>query len=98
MLSGVEGADQPLASEVALIVPAAGQQRPQLEVLIPDEALNTRFVLEFEILGVVDDEELPVDMMVQALVMLNQQRGFDSSAGLMCKQAMSHMVHQRRSK
>ena len=80
----IEGADQPLASEVALIVPAAGQQRLQLEVLIPDDApLNTRFVLEFEILGVVDDEKLPVDMMVQALVMLNQQRGFDSSAGLM---------------
>ena len=80
----IEGAGQPLASEVPLIVPAAGQQRLQLEVLIPDDApLNTRFVLEFEILGVVDDEDLPVEMMVQALVMLNQQRGLDSSAGLM---------------
>jgi uncharacterized membrane protein len=80
----VEGSDQPLASEVSLMVPAAGQQRLQLEVLIPDDApLNTRFVLEFEILGVVDDEDLPVEMLVQALVILNQQRGLDSSAGIM---------------
>ena len=80
----VEGADQPLANEVSLMVPAAGQQRLQLEVLIPEDApLNTRFVLEFEILGVVDDEELPVEMLVQALVILNQQRGLDSTAGLM---------------
>ncbi len=80
----VEGADQPLANEVSLMVPAAGQQRLQLEVMIPHDApLNTRFVLEFEILGVVDDEELPVEMLVQALVILNQQRGLDSTAGLM---------------
>lgn len=80
----VEGSDQPLANEVSLMVPAAGQQRLQLEVLIPDDApLNTRFVLEFEILGVVDDEDLPVEMLVQALVILNQQRGLDSSAGIM---------------
>ena len=80
----VEGSDQPLANEVSLMVPAAGQQRLQLEVLVPDDApLNTRFVLEFEILGVVDDEDLPVEMLVQALVILNQQRGLDSSAGIM---------------
>ena len=80
----VEGSDQPLANEVSLMVPAAGQQRLQLEVLLPDDApLNTRFVLEFEILGVVDDEDLPVEMLVQALVILNQQRGLDSSAGIM---------------
>ena len=80
----VEGSDQPLANEVSLMVPAAGQQSLQLEVLIPDDApLNTRFVLEFEILGVVDDEDLPVEMLVQALVILNQQRGLDSSAGIM---------------
>ncbi len=87
----VEGADQPLTSEIPLLVPAAGQQRLQLEVLIPSDApLNTRFVLEFELLGVVDEEDLPVEMLAQALIMLNTQRGVDSSAGLMQIGAVPH--------
>ena len=87
----VEGADQPLATEVPLVIPAAGQQRLQLEVVIPSDApLNTRFVLEFELLGVVDEEDLPVKMLAQALIMLNEQRGIDSSAALMQIGAVPH--------
>lgn len=74
-----------------MLIGAGGSQVLQLEVLIPEDAsLNTRFVLEFEILGVVDDEGLPVQMKTQALVMLNQQRSLESEAGLMNEGATPH--------
>ena len=57
----VEGADQPLATPTPLLIPAGGEQRLQLEVLIPADAqLNTRFVFEFEILGVVTMRGYPL--------------------------------------
>ena len=63
----------------------------QLEVLIPDDAqLNTRFVFEFEILGVVDDEGLPQEMKVQALVIIDQQRMIESTASLMDEGPAAH--------
>ncbi len=87
----VEGADQPLATPTPLLIPAGGEQRLQLEVLIPADAqLNTRFVFEFEILGVVDDEGLPVEMKVQALVMINEQRAMTTEAGLMQQGTVPH--------
>ena len=87
----VEGADQPLATPTPLLIPAGGEQRLQLEVLIPADAqLNTRFVFEFEILGVVDDEGLPVEMKVQALVMINEQRAMNTEAGLMQQGTVPH--------
>ena len=62
-----------------------------MEVLIPEDAsLNTRLVLEFEILGVVDDEGLPVQMKTQALIMLNQQRRLASETGLMLEGDVPH--------
>ena len=87
----VEGADLPVNAPSPLLIGAGGSQVLQLEVLIPEDAsLNTRFVLEFEILGVVDDEGLPVQMKTQALVMLNQQRSLESEAGLMNEGATPH--------
>ena len=60
-------------------------------MLIPADAqLNTRFVFEFEILGVVDDEGLPVEMKVQALVMINEQRAMTTEAGLMQQGTVPH--------
>ena len=87
----VEGADLPVDAPSPLLIGAGGSQVLQLEVLIPEDAsLNTRFVLEFEILGVVDDEGLPVQMKTQALIMLNQQRSLASEAGLMLEGAVPH--------
>ena len=54
-----------------------------MDVLIPDDApLNTRFVVQFEVLGAVDENGLPMPMSVQALVMLNQQRQLTTDVGL----------------
>ena len=87
----VEGADVPVDTPTQLLIPAGGSQLLQLEVLIPrDASLNTRFVLEFDILGVVDDEGLPVQMKTQALIMLNEQRSLDSGVGLMMEGAVPH--------
>lgn len=87
----VEGASVPLNTPTPVLVPAGGSQTLQLEALLPEDAsLNTRFVLEFEILGVVDDEGLPVLMKTQALVMINEQRQIDSEAGLMIEGDVPH--------
>ena len=86
-----DGADLPVDTSSPLLIGAGDSQVLQLEVLIPESAsLNTRFVLEFEILGVVDDEGLPVQMKTQALVMLNQQRSLASEAGLMLQGQVAH--------
>ena len=54
-----------------------------MDVLIPDDApLNTRFVVQFEVLDAVDENGLPIPMSVQALVMLNQQRQLTTDVGL----------------
>ena len=77
----VGGGDQPLETEVPLTVPAGGNVSLMLELLVPENApLNTRFVLEFEIFGAVDNDGFPREMKVQALVILNQQRIVESSA------------------
>ena len=56
----VEGADLPVDTPSALLIGAGASQILQLEVLIPEDAsLNTRFVLEFEILGVVTMRACP---------------------------------------
>ena len=87
----VEGADLPVDTPTSLLIAAGDSQVLQLEVLIPDDAtLNTRLVLEFEILGVVDDEGLPVQMKSQALIMLNEQRRLESDVGLMVAGAVQH--------
>ena len=87
----VEGASVPLNTPTPVLVPAGGSQTLQLEVLLPEDAsLNTRFVLEFEILGVVDDEGLPVLMKTQALVMINEQRQIESDTGLMIEGDIPH--------
>ena len=53
-----------------------------MDVLIPDDApLNTRFVVQFEVKGAVDETGLPMPMSVQALVMLNQQRQLTTEVG-----------------
>ena len=80
----VDGGDRAVASEVPLIVPAGSGLDLRLDVLIPDDApLNTRFVLRFDILGAVDENDLPKPMTVEALVMLNQQRSIILEPGLM---------------
>ncbi len=80
----IEGADQPMASEVPLMIPAGEFQSLKLEVIVPDDApLNTRFVLQFEFLGVLDDQDLPREIILQALVLLDQQRQVDSEFGLL---------------
>ena len=80
----VAGGDRAVASEVPVLVPAGGSLDLRLDVLIPDDApLNTRFVLRFDILGAVDENDLPKPMTVEALVMLNQQRSITLESGLM---------------
>ena len=78
----VEGGDRALAQDVPVLVPAGGELRLRMDVLIPDDApLNTRFVVQFEVKGAVDETGLPMPMSVQALVMLNQQRQLTTEVG-----------------
>ena len=51
-----------------------------IEVLVPDDApLSARFVLEFEVIGAVDEDGLPQEMKAQALVIIDQQRMIEST-------------------
>lgn len=80
----VDGGDRAVASEVPLMVAAGGDLDLRLDVLVPEGApLNTRFVLRFDILGALDENNLPTPMTVEALVMLNQQRIVSVEAGMM---------------
>ena len=87
----VGGGDRPVASEVPLVVPAGGNLSLRLDILIPENApLNTRFVLRFDILGAVDENNLPRPMVAEALVMLNQQRSVSLEAGVMQSGPVPH--------
>ena len=80
----VEGGDRAVGTEVPLMVPAGDELSLRLDVLIPEGApLNTRFVLRFDVLGAVDEDNLPKAMSAEALVMLNQQRSVSVEAGVM---------------
>ena len=62
-----------------------------IEVLVPDDApLNARFVLEFEVIGAVDEDGLPQEMKAQALVIIDQQRMIESTASLMDEGPAAH--------
>ena len=83
--------DQALDRAFPLVVNAGGEATLMIEVLVPDDApLNARFVLEFEVIGAVDEDGLPQDMKAQALVIINQQRMIESTASLMDEGPAAH--------
>ena len=74
----VDGGDRAPGTPAMLAVPPGGMQELRLEVLIPDDApLNTRFVLRFDFDGAVDENGLPKEMLVEAMVLLDQRRSMD---------------------
>ncbi len=74
----VDGGDKAAGTPATLAVPPGGMQELRLEVLIPDDApLNTRFVLRFDFDGAVDENGLPIEMMVEAMVLLDQRRSME---------------------
>ena len=87
----VGGGDQALDRAFPLVVNAGGEATLMIEVLVPDDApLNARFVLEFEVIGAVDEDGLPQEMKAQALVIINQQRMIESTASLMDEGPAAH--------
>lgn len=80
----IDGGDRAVATEVPVMVPAGGELTLRLDVLVPESApLNTRFVIRFDVLGALDENDLPTAMNAEALVMLNQQRSVSVEAGIM---------------
>jgi len=74
----VDGATRSVGTPVELMLPAATSQTLRLEVLIPEDTpLNTRFVLRFAVDGALDQDGLPVEMVHEALVMVNQRRSME---------------------
>lgn len=87
----VGGGNQPLNQAFPLVVNAGGEATLMIEVLVPDDApLNARFVLEFEVIGAVDEDGLPQEMKAQALVIIDQQRMIESTASLMDEGPAAH--------
>ncbi len=78
----IDEVDKPPATPVSLAIQGGGEQRLRLEVMVPDTApLNTRFVLRFDVDGAVDDNDLPVIMNEEVMVLLDQQRNMEVDIG-----------------
>ena len=80
-LFSVNGADRNLAEQTPINVAAGGNTTFRVDLLIPDGMeLNTRIVVRFEVLNAVDEEGLPVPMMVEQLVVVDQRRSISLTA------------------
>ncbi len=76
----VDGGDRAVGSPVGLMVPPGSEQTLRIEVLLPEDTpLNTRFVMRFDFDGAVDEDGLPVAMVHEAMVMLNQRRTMEAT-------------------
>ena len=76
----VGGATKNTANEIPLSLRAGEGINLTVDVIVPDDAsLNTRFVIQFEILGSVDTNDFPVTLMAEHLVLLDQQRMIEAS-------------------
>jgi len=80
-LFSVNGADKSLAEQVPINVAAGGNTTFRVDLLIPEGMeLNTRIVVRFEVLNAVDEEGLPVPMMAEQLVVVDQRRSISLTA------------------
>jgi len=87
----VDGGDRPVGSSNDLSIPPGGTQRLRLEILVPEDApLNTRFVLRFDVEGAVDDAGLPLPMVGEAMVMLDQRRSMEATVVLANPDTVPH--------
>ena len=77
----VNGAGRTLGVAEPFNVPASGNTSLRVDLLVPDGMeLNTRIVIRFEVLGVVNDEGLPVTMVAEHLVVVDQRRSVSATA------------------
>lgn len=80
-LFSVNGADRNLAEQVPINVAAGGNTTFRVDLLLPEGMeLNTRIVVRFEVLNAVDAEGLPVPMMAEQLVVVDQRRSVSLTA------------------
>ncbi|MBQ70957.1 MAG: hypothetical protein CMA65_05665 [Euryarchaeota archaeon] len=76
----VGGASKNIIDEVPLTLSAGQGMNLSVDILVPDDAsLNTRFVIQYEILGSVDENGFPTTLTVEHLVILDYQRRIDAS-------------------
>jgi len=77
----VNGAGRTLGVAEPFNVPASGNTSLRVDLLVPDGMeLNTRIVIRFEVLGVVNDEGLPVTLVAEHLVVVDQRRSVSATA------------------
>lgn len=80
-LFSVNGADRNLGEQTPINIAAGGNTTFRVDLLIPEGMeLNTRIVIRFEVLNAVDEEGLPVPMMVEHLVVVDQRRSVSLTA------------------
>ena len=77
----IDGGQKEMGSEVELIIPASSNVTLRVEVIVPaDTPLNTQFVIRFDVIGVVDEENLPIILMDESMILLDQQRSMVMTA------------------
>ncbi len=87
----IDGGDRVVGSSNELNIPPGATNRLRLEILVPEDApLNTRFVLRFDVEGAVDEAGLPLPMIGEAMVMLDQRRSMEASVVLANQETVPH--------
>ena len=77
----IDGGQKAMASEVSLLIPASSNVTLRLEVIVPaDTPLNTQFVVRFDVIGAVDEENLPITLFRESMILLDQQRSMVMTA------------------
>lgn len=76
----LEGGDREVGAEVPFTIGRDTSLTLRMDLLLPEDIdLNTRIVVRFEILGALDEEDLPVAMESEHLVIVEQRRSVDVS-------------------
>jgi len=77
----IDGGQKAMGSEIDIIIAASSNVTLRVEVIVPADApLNTQFVVRFDVLGAVDDENLPIVLVDESMILLDQQRSMVMTA------------------
>lgn len=77
----IDGGQRVMGSEVDLLIPAGTNVTLRVEVIVPaDTPLNTQFVVRFVVLGAVDEQDLPIVLVDESMILLDQQRSMTMTA------------------
>lgn len=77
----IDGGSRDISQETDFMIPPGEITNLSIDVLVPKDApLGTRLVVKFELLGAVDEEDLPIVMVEEGMVIIDQRRSMEVTA------------------